>query len=46
MNFICNKKVFATAEKAEAYADEYRKKTGIFLAVEHTNKKVTHVYKF
>ena len=37
-------KTFATEKEATAYEREFRKKTGIFVSVERTKRKVTHTY--
>lgn len=37
-------KTFATKAEAEAYEKDFRKKTGIFVSVESTHRKVTHTY--
>ena len=40
----CRGKTFATEAEAKAYEREYRKRTGIFVSVERTQRKVTHKY--
>ena len=45
MNYLVDKKVFATLSEANAYANWYLKQTRIVLAVLATNRKVTHIWK-
>ena len=44
-HYLVRRKVFATLPEACAYADDYFAATGIIVAVEETNRKVTHVYR-
>ena len=44
MNYLCNKKVFATLEEANAYANDIMRQTKEVLIVEQTKRKVTHKY--
>lgn len=37
-------KTFKTLGEARAYANSYQRKTGEFVSVEKTGRKVTHVY--
>lgn len=37
-------KTFRTLGEARAYANSYQRKTGEFVSVEKTGRKVTHVY--
>ena len=39
-----NGKTFATVTEARNYEKEYRKKTGIFVAITEGTKKVTHTF--
>ena len=43
-HYLINGKVFRTQEEAEGYEKLYRKKTGVFLAIERTNRAVTHTF--
>ena len=40
---VCNR-VFETFEEAKALADYISKETGVFVAIEATARKVTHVF--
>jgi hypothetical protein len=44
MNYKCNKKVFATLEEANAYANAIMRATGEVLIVTTTKQAVTHTY--
>lgn len=37
--------IFATLQEASRCAENYRKKTGVFVAIERTQAAVTHTYK-
>jgi hypothetical protein len=44
MNYKCNKKVFATLEEANAYANAIMRAAGEVLIVTTTKQAVTHTY--
>ena len=44
MNYKCNKKVFATLEEANVYANAIMRVTGEVLIVTTTKQAVTHAY--
>ena len=46
MNYLCNKKVFATIQEANGYANLIMKHSKQVLIVTQINRKITHVFDF
>jgi hypothetical protein len=44
MNYLCNKKVFATLEEANGYANMVMRANGEVLLVQETKRIVTHIF--
>ena len=44
INWLVDNKVFATREEAIGYANLYLARTGIFIGVTATRRKVTHAF--
>ena len=44
MNYKCNKRVFATLEEANRYANAIMRATGEVLILTETRRAVTHTY--
>lgn len=45
-HYLVKGRVFETLEEASAFFEDYRKATGVFLSIEGTQRKVTHIYDF